>query len=547
YYNSVPFSQAEFQNKINEIVPEKLFKVLSNCQYFNEKLKWQERREILMGMAGEINNDMILAKDNTLQEIIDISVNQKKSFDELKKEYAAKKSKIKGELESIPSRIDEVQRATPEKPNMDEVQKAIGELTQELNQFEKDISSKNELSETMAQQISHRNLQKFKLQEKLTGIEFQIQAATNKAKSDSNILLAEKNSELTSVSMGLNNLKLSLSNTELKKQNVDKKVVQLRADFKAKNESQLIFKDDQFICPTCKRDFEGVDIEEEKEKALNNFNTEKTNALATLNTEGQSLVAQSKEFDTQIKSLNESIATETNRESELVKAISEAQPQIKSLNEQVAQNKEYAEIKEQIKAIDELPKPTKADISELLASKTEIIKKIDEQKAKSSIQSVIFANEKRIEELSKSQREMSQQLANLEKLEFDILKYVKLQTDIVTERVNGLFRFVKFKMFNIQVNGGIEPCCEALVNGVVYPDVNNAGKINAGLDVINTLSIFNDVFISVFVDNCESTNCMIPINSQLVRLVVSPPIPTESAEREKHISFYENLGVLLKK
>ena len=81
-------------------------------------------------------------------------------------------------------------------------------------------------------------------------------------------------------------------------------------------------------------------------------------------------------------------------------------------------------------------------------------------------------------------------------------------------------------MFNIQVNGGIEPCCEALVNGVPYSDCNNASKINAGLDIINTLSIFHDTFISVWTDNSEAVTKMLPINNQLVRLVVSEPDKT---------------------
>jgi len=56
---------------------------------------------------------------------------------------------------------------------------------------------------------------------------------------------------------------------------------------------------------------------------------------------------------------------------------------------------------------------------------------------------------------------------------------------------------------------------------VPYSDANTASRINAGLDVINTLSSHYDAYAPVFIDNAESVNTLIPVNSQLIRLVVT--------------------------
>ena len=80
---------------------------------------------------------------------------------------------------------------------------------------------------------------------------------------------------------------------------------------------------------------------------------------------------------------------------------------------------------------------------------------------------------------------------------------------------------VDFRLFETQVNGELKETCEVTVNGVPYSDVNNAGKINAGLDVINSLSKFMQKRVPIFVDNAESVNKLIDVNSQIIKLYVS--------------------------
>ena len=76
-------------------------------------------------------------------------------------------------------------------------------------------------------------------------------------------------------------------------------------------------------------------------------------------------------------------------------------------------------------------------------------------------------------------------------------------------------------MYKNLVNGEKEPDCVAYIGGVRYQDKNHAGQINAGLAVINALCAFHGVNAPIFVDNAESVNTFISVNSQLVTLSVS--------------------------
>jgi hypothetical protein len=77
-------------------------------------------------------------------------------------------------------------------------------------------------------------------------------------------------------------------------------------------------------------------------------------------------------------------------------------------------------------------------------------------------------------------------------------------------------------MFNILINGGIEECCEASINGVPYSDLNGAGKIQAGCDIIRTLSKKYGIIAPVFIDNRESVTLLPEMDCQIISLIVDP-------------------------
>jgi hypothetical protein len=76
-------------------------------------------------------------------------------------------------------------------------------------------------------------------------------------------------------------------------------------------------------------------------------------------------------------------------------------------------------------------------------------------------------------------------------------------------------------MFDMQINGGMAECCEAMVNGVPYGNINQAAKTNCGLDIINTLSKHYGITAPIFIDRCESVTKLLPTEAQTICLYVS--------------------------
>jgi hypothetical protein len=82
----------------------------------------------------------------------------------------------------------------------------------------------------------------------------------------------------------------------------------LRNDWAIENAKELTFKDDDFHCPTCKREFEAGDLDSKKVLMLEGFKN-KINALADINTRGANLKSE-KKLEIELKGIENRIITE---------------------------------------------------------------------------------------------------------------------------------------------------------------------------------------------------------------------------------------------
>jgi hypothetical protein len=167
-----------------------------------------------------------------------------------------------------------------------------------------------------------------------------------------------------------------------------------------------------------------------------------------------------------------------------------------------------------------MPEVKSVENSELKSKKSNIQNELEGLNAKLSSKDLNEKADKRIEELSEHQKSISQDVADLENKEIQIEKFIKAKMDIVEDRVNKLFATCSFKMFEDQVNGGQKPTCECLVDGVPFHDVNKAGKINAGVDIISALQSYFDIQAPIWIDNRESVVNLFDHESQVINLIV---------------------------
>jgi len=127
--------------------------------------------------------------------------------------------------------------------------------------------------------------------------------------------------------------------------------------------------------------------------------------------------------------------------------------------------------------------------------------------------------EQRIESLKAEEKKLAAEYESLEQQLFLIETFIKTKVSLLTERINGLFEIVRFKLYDIQVNGGLAECCVATVAGVPYDSgLNSAARTQAGLDIIRTLQRHYGLSCPIWIDNRESCTVIPAMDCQVLSL-----------------------------
>jgi exonuclease SbcC len=530
FINDVPFQQGEYAKKIDEILNESIFKLITDPQYFN-RLKWQDRRSILLDMAGMIEPSDILTKITTASNKVEIAglstvLNSGKTVDEYKREITSKKKIINDNLKAIPFRIDELYRSLPEAIDFDQITNSINEVSSQISNIDNSINDRNLAYEEEYKKIQAIQSEIHTLTSKRNGISYQAKIKIQNSGQSSRFqrqqlldVIEDKTNDLKSKNALINSKKLAING-------LDVRVTSLRDQWTKLNESELIFDQHEFTCPTCLRAFEADDIEEKKAEMQLNFDNNKTTQLGNIQSQGKQLsneIAENKDFTIQLETAVGQLNNElVDAQSNLTRFDEQNNEPIQSLEDILSGNDDYVCIGATIASLEAKIKvvPT-IDISDLKSQKQELTCQVDYLKRQLGLKDQIAKTDTRIEELKSEENTLAQQLADLEQIEFTINEFDRAKIDTMEERINHKFKYVKFKMFDRQINGGESETCETLVDGVPYSDANNAGRINSGLDIINALCEHYNAYAPIFIDNKESIIQTIPVRSQVINLIVS--------------------------
>ncbi|CAK8934585.1 Structural maintenance of chromosome-like protein, partial [Marinitoga phage MPV1] len=146
FIDDIPVKKSEYQQRINEIIDEKIFKLVTNPLYFNEQLHWTERRKLLLEIVGDVSNDEIIKSKRSLSKIEEFL--KDKEIDEFKKMISYKKKKLNDEIKTIPIRIDEINQSLADY-NLDfkEIEKNIEILNKQLEEIENKILDESKIYE----------------------------------------------------------------------------------------------------------------------------------------------------------------------------------------------------------------------------------------------------------------------------------------------------------------------------------------------------------------------------------------------------------------
>lgn len=541
FWDEVPVSQKEYKEKIEWLCDEGIFKLITNPLAFNA-LKWQDRRNILFEIAGDVSDADVAAGKKSFQELLD-KLNGKK-FEDYKKQIAAQKKRLRDELDQIPTRIDEINRNMPEMPDAKAIESKIASLSKQVDEIDDKIADITKANQAANEAKMKRQNEIHELRSQAQAIKFRIETEYNNDKN-------RKQQVINSLQNGIKNRYASIENLERnikanekfiesREKDIERlkeTIDQLRVDWTKVNESELTFDENEFICPACKRELDSSNIEEKKAELTANFHRDKLKKLERISAEGKAKKAEIQEKEKEIESFKEKIDVDKDQIESISAEINDLETRLTDLrfeSEEESQipvqqllecNGDFNAIMDKIEALEieqdqeepaELP-----DTTFLKAQKRDLQAEIDELKAQLSAKDHIKRSQARITELEAESKKLGAEIAKLEKEEFVMEQFEKAKVAAVEESINGKFNIAEFKMYNFLINGGTEPTCQTMYKGVPWQDINTAGKIQVGLDIISTLSKHYGVQAPIFLDGRESVVSIPEMDAQIINLIVS--------------------------
>lgn len=524
YVNDVKLgTKKEYESTIAEIIDEDVFRMITNPYAFTS-LSADRQKEMLLDMAGTVTDEELAAMNPAFVSLLaEISGKPLASF---LKELSAKKKACKDVLAVIPSQIQTAQNLMPEAEDWDALQAEINAKQEEMHQVDEQIADKAKLNDAEYQR-------KAQLQAAISDAKMELNEAKNGIKAKATAGRQQALSEIKDVEYKIQSLKQELSYKQRMMADLQTEYAKtgelldaLRAEYRAISAREISFSADQFVCPTCKRQLELDDIEAKQAELRANFNQRKAQELMANQEKGKATKAHSDKVTAKINDLKVVLAQLNATISDLevkLDAMRAAIPEAVNVDALIAADKgcidlqnEIAELENQLK-VDAKP----VDVSDLRARKVSVNDALHALYKRASKRDLIKRAEDEIKALEEKQMSNNQALADLENWEFQATAFQKAKDEELLKRINGLFQFVSFSFVSAQLNGGEKLTCVCTVNGTPYPDVNNAGKINAGLDIINAICNAKGVCAPIFVDNAESVNEIQPTLSQKILLYVS--------------------------
>lgn len=516
YVNEVPKKVGEYKQFISELLDEKLFKLITNPQYF-ASLPWKDRRAIITEIVGDMDCNSVIDSKKDLEPLRK-HLNDN-TVDDFVKANKSKINQLKKDRNQMPSRIDEVNNSIQEFDfdGLDIQRRGVAAGIKNIDEQLLDKSKANEGLFKLKTALLEKR-------QELTETEYKFKANANKPKMEIEAKIGSAEINIRHLNMNINEFEKEVKrNQEYIDNTLGLKRNNLLEIYNNIKNSKFEFNEENCICPTCKRKFETNDIEAKREELEGNFNSNKAKKLKENIAEGKSTAAKIEELKSKNESLNKKIEDEENMLAATKKSLETLQGKLNSFKAEIEDPEKIKYIKQEIYSLEsQIQSYKKEDTTELNNKKEELQEQLRELDKQLAFKETNKKAKSRIKELEEEETKLSEKIAELEGLEILSEEFIRTKVELLEEKVNSKFKYVKFKMFKNQINGGLEETCEPCINGVSYSsNLNSAAKINAGLDIINTLCSHYGVQAPIFIDNRESTNKIIPVESQVINLIVS--------------------------
>ena len=535
YIDDTPKPANKYKEFIASLINEETFKLVTNPKYFNEKLDWKRRREIVMEICGNVTDGEVIEHDKSLAELPKLLGN--KSIADFRATLKAQITKIKNDIEGIPARIAENQRTTTETNTLskEELNKIISKLHGDIDEINLKIaelkagSAKGELKKQILD-----------LQNKLAESKAKATAKFQKEKQAKNAIVERLNAGYRELNNAVYSNDSDIKHVKDYIKECMAKRESLLKSFETESGKEFITCEIEHTCPTCGQELPTSKVEEAKtslEKQKENFNLSKAENLQAIQEAGKSNNVKKDGLEEELKGLEEKHVEILKQIDTLninlskAKADSEAVVPLELSAEDEALQAEMSKLQADYNAPD---LGLESTIAELTFKKESLQKLISDNQEQIAIIAANKVKEERIAELSKQEKELNAKYEELQKQLFMAETFERTRVELTMVKVNSKFKLARFNMFSQNLsNDGVTECCDTTFEGVPYNDLNNAARINIGLDIINTLTEYYKFNAPIFIDNAESVSNLIEVpQSQIIRLVVSEQDKTLRVEKE---------------
>lgn len=524
YIDGAPHSKGDYEEEISKIIDEETFKLLTNPSYFAER-DWKKRRKLLLEVCGDISDSEVISSNHELSELP--ALMEQRSLEGHRDKIKSDQARINSRLRDIPNGIAEIKRVMPDTDglNQEMMQKQIETLRDRIRNKEDEMNRIQNGGEIAVKTNRLREIEGELLQ-----IKNEIQAGSFEKISAKRQYLSKKNAEYGALEDTTKRLEVQVTRLRSQLQENESERARLREQREKARASEFIYNGDT-SCPTCNQELPPDSVEQAERIAKEQFNERKSKNITSITETGKKLKATADQWEDEIESITKTIESNRIQLDALDQEIKELMSEIKKLESStpdassdpiyVGKLQEREEVERMIR---ELRSQSVSALSEARLEVVSLRTELESQERKYSGFEQVERGQARIDELKAEEKDLARQYEELERQLYLTEEFTRTKVQMLESKINAKFRNVKFRLFETQVNGALNETCKILYgpNLVPYEDgLNRAAQVNAGLDIINTLSEHFKVIAPIFIDNAEAVTDIENTAGQQIRLIVS--------------------------
>ena len=546
--NDVPKKMSEFDAWVAEhLAPADVFRMLTDAGCF-PRLKWEKQREKLFELAGGVDEEAVKASVDGLADLL--ARLSDKSLEDYKRELAARKRKLRKALEEIPARSDQTRLMIPTTDARDvwerklaDVDARLADLNREAADFAAEERVRGAEARRRVEEVEALKTRMARRTAELRRAAIEEAEKKNEGRRQVEARLRDLKAADAEATRRLKDAKGEVDELALRINQKEESCERLRAAWYA--ESARPYTGDN-VCPHCLQPLP----EEMQRDNRRRFEESKNERLSQIQTDGHRTKAE-------ITRLEEEMKTAEARLDRAAGDAFDAEASAEILREELAEMPNSVEPAAVDPMADEAYRAMAEELERLEADAPQTLPASEPNGGEAITARLATLNRERdtirrglsdcdtadslrdeIRRLDEEARTLAQQLSDVDRDEDTMRRYTRARIEAMEQRVNSLFRTVRFRLFEYTNEGGEVDTCVPLVgaDGVPYPVANTAAQVWAGLEIIRVLQQHAGVSAPVFVDGAERVTQFPEMDHQAILLRVVDgvrPMRVEHAEEQK--------------